>query len=72
MTMRKLGRLGGKARLVRMTAEQRSAIARKAATASAVVRRKQAEKRAQRRAKQRQRDTVWALKAFGKARSMTA
>jgi ribosomal protein L13 len=43
--MRELGRRGGKVRLRTMTAEQRSAIARKAAAVSAMVRREKAERR---------------------------
>jgi hypothetical protein len=39
---RRGGKIGGKARLKKMTAEQRSEIARKAAAASAVVRQKKA------------------------------
>ena len=42
-----LGRKGGKARLQTMTAEQRSAIARKAAKASARARKKKAKERRQ-------------------------
>ena len=39
---RRGGKIGGKARLKKMTAKQRSEIARKAAAASAVVRQKKA------------------------------
>ena len=39
---RRGGKIGGKARLKKMTAERRSEIARKAAAASAVVRQKKA------------------------------
>jgi general stress protein YciG len=44
--MREMGRKGGKARLKKMTSEQRSEIARKAAAASAKVRSKKATERA--------------------------
>ena len=40
------GRIGGKARLKKLTAEQRSEIARKAAAASAKVRSKKAKQKA--------------------------
>ena len=43
--MREMGRKGGKARLKKMTAEQRSEIAKKAAAASAKVRSKKAKER---------------------------
>jgi hypothetical protein len=44
--MREMGRKGGKARLKKMTAEQRSEIAKKAAAASVKVRSKKAKERA--------------------------
>ncbi len=43
---RRGGKIGGKARLTKLTAEQRSEIARKAAAASAKVRSKKAKQKA--------------------------